>query len=187
MQTNQPLNQTLMELTLTIHTFNFAECNFIFPETTRIRSTQALNTLWGARNTYTILGETLKLSRIKTFIQGVTNQTIKAILEDYQDFIKLPCMLSETEQIFRLVYKLAEGDQSLRNYLVACASTINESLKSFNQLCLSEYEAYSLIIWEGAHSAYLTLDPDTPISLKMIRADIEHFSERVNELTIITL
>lgn len=159
--------------TITIRTVNYLGAHFpIQNQNKRIYARCQPHTVWGARNAYTIFGETLKIDKIKLFIREITNYMIKSIITDHEKTDVINGMLTEAEQIFRLVYKLAEGDIILQKFIVACASTINECLKTFNQLLLPEEDAYELILWEGDYSAYLDLSQDhsdTPVSLYMIK------------------
>ena len=178
--------------TITIKTVNYSGGYFpIQNQAKRIYARSQPHTVWGARNTYTIYGETLKIEKIKLFISEITHYTIKTILEDHENTsMKNNGLLTEAEQIFRLVYKLAEGDLILQKIIIACASTINECLKTFNQLLLPVDDAYDLIIWEGSSSAYIDLSQDhsdSPVSLTMLRDQDEGLTMRANEPVRITL
>lgn len=178
--------------TITIKTVNYSQGYFpIQNPNRRIYARSQSHTVWGARNIYTIFGETLKIERVKLFIQEITHYVIKTILEDHENTsLKNNGMLTEAEQIFRLVYKLAEGDLILQKVIIACASTINECLKTFNQLLLPVEDAYDLITWEGSYSAYIDLSQDhsdSPVSLTMLRNQGEGLTMRVNEPVRITL
>lgn len=177
--------------TITIRTVNYLGAHFpIQNQNKRIYARCQPHTVWGARNAYTIFGETLNTDKIKLFIREITNYLIKDIIADHEKTDKINGMLTEAEQLFRLLYKLAEGDIILQKFIIACASTINECLKTFNQLLLPEEEAYDLIIWEGDYSAYLDLSldhSDTPVSLYMLKDQDNESSFKVNEPITITL
>ena len=178
--------------TITIKTVNYSQGYFsIQNPNRRIYARSQPHTVWGARNIYTIFGETLKIERVKLFIQEITHYVIKTILEDHENTsMKNNGMLTEAEQIFRLVYKLADGDLILQKFIIVCASTINECLKTFNQLLLPVDDAYDLITWEGSYSAYIDLSQDhsdSPVSLTMLRNQDEGLTMRVNEPISITL
>lgn len=147
--------------------------------------------LYGSENTYTLYGATPNNSKLEEFLLEVTTYTTKNILAKHQERAYIDSLLTETEQIFRLCYKVFD-DPISEYFLIACASTINECLKSVNQLLLPEEYAYDMITWveDSAYlnMEYITANPEenSPCKLTILRDQDEGLTMRANE-PIITL
>lgn len=182
--------------TITIKTFNPENNQYLEvanpSKRVYLRSQKA--TPCGSENIYAIYGSTANNSKLEEFLLEVTTYTTKNILAKHQERAYIYNILTETEQVFRLCYKAFKDQDPISEYfLIACISTINECLKSVNQLLLPEEYAYNLITWVE-DSAYLdieaitaTVPEDSPCKLTILKDQDEGLTMRVNEPAIITL
>lgn len=180
--------------TITIKTFNPDKYQYleVANPSRRIHVRSKKATPCGSENIYTIYGSTPNNSKLEEFLLEVTAYTTKNILAKHQERAYIYNILTETEQVFRLCYKVFD-DPISEYFLIACASTINECLKSVNQLLLPEEYAYNLITWVE-DSAYLDIEAltalhpmDSPCKLIILKDQDEGLTMRVNEPAIITI
>lgn len=180
--------------TITIKTFNPDNNQYleVANPSRRIYVRSQKATPCGSENMYTIYGATTNNSKLEEFLLEVTTYTTKNILAKHQEKAYIDSLLAETEQIFRLCYKVFD-DPISEYFLIACASTINECLKSVNQLLLPEEYAYDTITWVD-YSAYLNMEyitaqhpEDSLCKLTILKDQDEGLTMRVNEPAIITL
>lgn len=182
--------------TITIKTFNPDNNQYleVANPSRRIHVRNQMAKLYGSENTYTLYGAAVNNSKLEEFLLEVTTYTTKNILAKHARKAYIDNLLTETEQIFRLCYKAFKDQDLISEYfLIACASTINECLKSVNQLLLPEEYAYDMITWVE-DSAYLnikaitdTVPEDSPCKLTILKDQDEGLTMRVNEPAIITL
>lgn len=184
--------------TITIKTHNQRENQYleVANPSRRIHVRNQMAKLYGSENTYTIYGVILNNynSKLEEFLLEVTTYTTKNILAKHQEKDHIDSLLTETEQIFRLCYKVFKDQDPISEYfLIACASTINECLKSVNQLLLPEEYAYDMITWveDSAYlnMEYITANPEenSPCKLTILKDQDEGLTMRVNEPITITL
>ncbi len=181
--------------TITIKTHNQMDNQYleVANPSRRIHVRNQMAKLYGSENTYTLYGATLNNSKLEEFLLEVTTYTTKNILAKHQEKAYIDSLLTETEQIFRLCYKVFEDQDPISQYfLIACASTINECLKSVNQLLLPEEYAYDMITWVE-DSAYLNMEfitanpeENSPCKLTILKDQDEGLTMRANE-PVITL
>lgn len=179
--------------TITIKTHNQRDNQYleVANPSRRIHVRSHMAKLYGSENTYTLYGATPNNSKLEEFLLEVTTYTTKNILAKHQERHYIDSLLTETEQIFRLCHKVFD-DPISEYFLIACASTINECLKSVNQLLLPEEYAYDMITWVE-DSAYLNMEfitsnpeENSPCKLTILKDQDEGLTMRANE-PVITL